>query len=126
MSAATQTPFEKYLETRRGQQRLDWHKELVETDVKRGTNRNGFLLRDRVFGVTSPGPKGIVGAQHLTKEQRHVEDKNKNWIMTPDGLVHRDKWHQIEDEKAVRRRANKNRRRRKAARATRRRQRCRG
>lgn len=109
--------FEK---ARATQQEMPRFQKLVERDAKRGTNRNVYLLMDRVFSVTSPAPKGLVGPRIRDPEE------NKSWIMTPNGLIPRERWHELEQERRVARRAAKRRRRNKAARAMRRQQRCHG
>lgn len=117
MSIAEKTPFERFLETRTAQAELPYFQKLVERDAKRGTRRDVYLLRERVFGVSGVVPKGLVGP----RLKKPPEDRL--WVTTPAGLVPASEWHQQQLEKAVNRRRKRNRRCNRAARATRKRQR---
>ena len=108
MPASTISPkgMDAVREQRKRQQEDPRFQKMVAAEAKRGTNRNIYLLMDRLFQSSIPD-----------------EHKGGIWIETPNGLMRRERWHQRQASLAIKRRKKAKRQKRRAAKATKRRQR---
>lgn len=135
-AAIAQEDKPDWLIVRERQQGHKAHEELTEKDSRRGTNRNMYLLNDRVFFASPPQTiKGIVGYIHGPT----AIDPVPHWanpkpagvtVMTRKGVRnmgrqdHKYHTEMIHESKRYKKRHDTAKRRRKAKQQVRKRQRC--
>lgn len=120
----------EWLRIRKRQQGHRAHEELTERDSRRGTNRNMYLLNDRVFFASPPQTvKGIVGYIHGPDNWANPKPVNVT-VQTRDGTQsfprHEHKRHveMTQESQKYKKRMAIAKRRRKAKQQVRKRQRC--